>query len=311
MRNYPLVSIVLATYNGEKFLHQQIDSLLAQSYPNIEIIAIDDASVDDTAKILKGYATQHQHIKVYINETNLGFVRNFDKGCGLSTGKFIALCDQDDYWHPDKLSRLVEAIGERSMIYCDSYLCNQDLKKIGKKASDIVNFRSFDNCLQQAIFCRIYGHATLFTRALYTLAHPFIQAIPHDWWLSYTATLLNGITYLPEPMVYYRQHSTNLIGAVGGKKRKHLNQNKKEKRRFEKINIRSRINDFYNICPQDKIKEKKVLFKLLISYKDFSLLNNLRRVLIFLQYRNTFLMAKKHSALHRFFFCLKIFATII
>ncbi len=299
---YPLVSIILTTYNGSKYLPQQMDSLLAQTYPNIEIVALDDGSTDDTVDILRRYAAKHPRMQVIVNETNLGYIRNFDKGCGISTGGYIALCDQDDYWDLAKISKMVAAIGHYPLIYCDSFVCDENLNRTGKKISDKVNCRQWNSCLQQAIYCRIYGHATLMTRSFYEKAHPFITVIPHDWWLSFTATIHGGITFLNEPLNYYRQHAANLFGAVGGKK----SQSRKEMERDEKLQIRARIQAFYNYCPADHVKEKKVLGQLVSCYRDFSLVNNLKRFSLFLRYRNTFLLVKKHSAVHRFFFCFKM-----
>lgn len=300
---------MLATYNGEKYLAKQLESLFQQTYSNIEIIAVDDSSSDKTIEILKEHAKRHGNMKVFVNDVNLGFVKNFDKGCSLSKGDFIALCDQDDYWHPDKIKKMAEAIGDAPMIYCDSFICDQNLQETGKKVSNIVNCRTFNNCLQQVIFCRIYGHATLFKKALYKRAHPFLGVIPHDWWLSYLATFQGVIKYLPEPLVFYRQHSSNLFGVVGVK-RKNKQESKNENNRLEKNRIRTRIKAFYNACPGNMVKEKKILHSLVKSYESFSLSNNFRRFSLFLRYRDTFLSVKKHSALHRFFFCFKMFVKI-
>jgi glycosyltransferase involved in cell wall biosynthesis len=115
-----LVSVVLGTYNGEAYLEEQLRSVQAQTWTNLEIIAIDDGSTDRTVGILREYAARDSRIKVIINEQNLGFVRNFEKGCSLSKGKWIALCDQDDYWLPQKVEKMAHAIGDCPMIYCDS-----------------------------------------------------------------------------------------------------------------------------------------------------------------------------------------------
>src|SRR5271155_1786606 len=109
MSEVPLVSIVLGTYNGEAFIKEQILSVLAQTYTSFEVIAIDDGSSDGTVSILREYAARDQRIRVIANERNLGFVRNFEKGCSLAKGKFIALCDQDDYWFPEKVAKMVAA----------------------------------------------------------------------------------------------------------------------------------------------------------------------------------------------------------
>ena len=90
LESTPLVSVVLTTYNGQPFLAQQLDSLFQQTYPYIEIIAVDDGSRDQTVAILREYAGRHPNMKVTLNETNLGFIRNFEKGCRLSTGRWIA-----------------------------------------------------------------------------------------------------------------------------------------------------------------------------------------------------------------------------
>jgi glycosyltransferase involved in cell wall biosynthesis len=310
MDNYPLVSIVLATYNGEKFITQQMDSLLHQSYPNTEIIVVDDGSKDATINILRDYTAKHKNITIFKNEANLGFIKNFEKGCSLANGEYISLCDQDDYWLPDKIKNCFNAIGNSAMVYCNSMVCNEHLGPSGRKISDIVNCRPFNNCLEQAIFCRIYGHATLFKKELFIKARPFLDVIPHDWWLSYIATFNGGITYLDQVLVYYRQHSSNLFGAVGGKKRQHHKQDKKAKKLFEIDKIRKRINAFYAACPTELAEEKQVLKRIADSYESFSITNNIKRVGVFLKYRDKLLASKKHSAIHRFLFSLKMFAKI-
>src|SRR5688500_10348209 len=96
--NIPLVSIALCVYNGEKFLREQLDSLVNQSYPNIEIIASDDRSTDASLLILQEYADRYPYFKFGQNEQNLGYVKNFEKVISLCSGDLIALSDQDDIW---------------------------------------------------------------------------------------------------------------------------------------------------------------------------------------------------------------------
>jgi glycosyltransferase involved in cell wall biosynthesis len=307
---FPLVSVVLATYNGETFLAKQLESVFEQTYPNIEIIAVDDGSSDNTISILQDHASRHPAMKVFSNETNLGFIKNFQRGCGLATGELIACCDQDDYWHADKIKKMTAAIGNHPMIYCDSVLCDEELHETGKKISDLVVCRSFNSCLQQAVFCRIYGHATLIKRSLLQKAIPFLEIIPHDWWLSYLATLYGEIKYLPEPLVFYRQHTANLIGMAGVKREKTKQLNKGEKKSRELTIIRARINAFYAACPDEKIFEKEILYSIKESYRSFSFINNCRRVIIFLRYQDLLLAVKKRSSFRKLFFCFKMFVMI-
>ncbi|HEX8677267.1 MAG TPA: glycosyltransferase family 2 protein [Segetibacter sp.] len=305
-----LVSIVLTTYNGEKYLAKQLESLFQQTYTNIEIIAVDDCSSDKTVEILTEHAEKHRNIKVFVNEVNLGFIKNFEKGCTLSSGDYIALSDQDDYWDPDKIKKLVEAIGEHPIVYCDSIVCDEDLNSSGIKISDLVNFKSWNNCLQLAVFCRIYAHAMLFKRSLFNIAYPFLEVIPPDWWLPYLSTFYGGMKYFPEPLVLYRQHGGNVSGVIGSKRKKQNKVTRSERIRIDKQKIRTRILAFYNACPDEWVKEKKILHGLVKSYQSFSLRNNFRRFVLFLRYRDIFLSVKKHSSLHRFFFCFKIFIKI-
>jgi len=307
---WPLVSIVLATYNGEALLPKQLESLFNQTYPHLEIIAVDDTSSDNTWSILQAHAAKYPCMKVFRNDSNLGFIKNFQRACSLASGELIACCDQDDYWHADKIKKMVSAIGTHPMIYCDSVLCDENLQDTGKNISDMVVCRSFNNCLQQAVFCRIYGHATLIQKTLLQKALPFLEVIPHDWWLSYLATLAGEIKYLPEALVYYRQHAANLFGAAGVKREKNQQKDKAAEKRRALADIRTRINVFYNLCPPEKSTEKKVLAALVKSYRNFSLVNNCQRVIIFLRYQPLLLAVKKRSYVRKLFFCFKMFVMI-
>jgi glycosyltransferase involved in cell wall biosynthesis len=306
----PVISIVMATYNGGLYLEQQMESIVVQTYPNIEIIIVDDCSTDNTIEILQMFQQKYSNIKLFSNAANLGYIKNFEKGCSLASGEYIALCDQDDYWHSDKLKKMKAAIGDFPLVYCDSILCDEDLQPIGVNISDRVSCRDFDNCLQQAIFCRIYGHATLIKKSLIQHAIPFLDAIPHDWWLCYIATFHGGMKYIPEPLASYRQHSANIFGAAGGKSRKHNKFNKAEKKRLEMKKIRLRINAFYKLCPDDSIKEKEVLRMLVKTYQTFSLINNFQRMILFFNNYEQLLASKKRSVIRKFLFCIKMFVKI-
>jgi glycosyltransferase involved in cell wall biosynthesis len=296
----------VTTFNGEKFLEKQLDSLCAQTYPNLEIIIVDDCSTDSTISILKRYAAEYPFITLHLNEYNLGYIKNFEKGCLLAKGELISLCDQDDYWLPDKIKKLETAIGDYPMIYCNSLLCDEELKSTGMHISDKAVLKPIASCLEQAVFCRIYGHATLFTKQFFKKAYPFLGVIPHDWWLSYVATFYGGIKYLDEPLVYYRQHASNIYGAVGSKRKKDAAIKKLEKGR-EISNIRTRIKAFVAACPDSFINEKKILAALAKIYESFSLSNNFSRVSLFFRYHKLLLAVKKRSLLRKYLFCLKMF----
>jgi glycosyltransferase involved in cell wall biosynthesis len=306
MNEFPLVSVVLGTYNGEVYLQEQLRSVLAQTYPALEIIAIDDGSSDRTVDILREFAARDPRIRVVVNERNLGFIRNFEKGCRLAAGKFIALCDQDDYWFPEKVTKMVNAIGPYPMVYCDSDLCDASLEPLGRRISDLVHYQSFDDCRQLCVFSRMYGHATLITRDLFERASPFLEEVPHDGWLAYHATLYGGVRYLPEVLVKYRQHAGNVFGVVGGKKKKDAAQKKKK----ERERIRIRMDAYCAACPESLVPQKRLLRALVASYRNFAPWNDLRRVGLFLANYRLLLAVKKYSALRKRLFCFKMLVKI-
>src|ERR1700748_3070750 len=98
MSKQPLVSVAMCTYNGEKYIRQQLDSILNQTWRNLEIVIVDDGSSDDTFAIISEYAEKDSRIKCFKNEVNLGFNKNFEHAVELTTGDYIAISDQDDIW---------------------------------------------------------------------------------------------------------------------------------------------------------------------------------------------------------------------
>jgi glycosyltransferase involved in cell wall biosynthesis len=307
MNEYPLVSVVLGTFNGERYLEEQLRSVLEQTYKQLEILAIDDGSSDGTVRILREFAALDPRIRVVINERNLGFIRNFEKGCSLSAGHWIALCDQDDFWMPDKVEKMVAGIGQYPMIYCDSELCGEDLRPLGKKISDLVHYQSFDDCRQLCVFSRMYGHATLITRELFDKASPFREEVPHDGWLAFHATLYGGVAYLPEVLVKYRQHAGNVFGVVGRKKKK---QQLADKKRKELARVRIRMDAYCRACPDELIPQKRLLRALVDSYRNFSPANDIRRVGLFLANYRLLLAVKNYSSVRKILFCFKMLVKI-
>lgn len=116
------VSVVMCTYNGKQFLREQMDSILAQDYPLHEIIVQDDRSTDDTWDILQTYAKAHPGLfKLFRNDEQLGFNRNFHTALLRATGQYVAISDQDDIWFPQKISKQVAAIGNADLCFSDYY----------------------------------------------------------------------------------------------------------------------------------------------------------------------------------------------
>ncbi len=302
-----LVSIVVATHNGERFLKEQLDSLVQQTYPHIEIIVVDDASSDDTVSILKTYQSRYPHMRFYFNSETIGHVRNFEKGMQLAAGEYIALCDHDDIWMPAKIERLISIIGDSDLAYCDSELIDDAGKSMKRKLSDIKNLRGYNSCLPYSIGNSVSGHSCLFHRRLLQRALPLNESVIHDWWLAFIGALRTEIKYTDEVLVLYRQHDKNLIGAVNQKGRK-----RRRDPNYEEVrHIRSRIIAFYERCPESNKEEKEVLKKMAECYRSFSLINNYRRMMLFMKHREHLLAIKKKSEFRKWLFCLKMFFKII
>jgi glycosyltransferase involved in cell wall biosynthesis len=116
-----MISIAMATYNGENYIREQIDSILNQTYQEFELIICDDCSTDSTWTILQEYEKKDHRINCQLNEKNIGFVKNFEKAIRLSQGEYIAFSDQDDIWTSDHLEILLATIG-KNQLCCGNYL---------------------------------------------------------------------------------------------------------------------------------------------------------------------------------------------
>ena len=128
------ISVVMCTYNGDKYLEQQIDSILCQTYPIHELIIQDDCSTDRTVTIIEAYQKRDPRVKLYINEAPLGFNYNFSSAFAKAEGEYIASSDQDDIWRPDKIEILMNHATNHSLLFHNSYLFTTDIQQtMGKK----------------------------------------------------------------------------------------------------------------------------------------------------------------------------------
>ncbi|MHA4893633.1 glycosyltransferase [Pedobacter sp. PWIIR3] len=203
-----LISVALCVFNGEHYLAEQLDSILRQDYKNMEVIIVDDSSTDGSWKLLEKFKQEYPQIQLFKNTENIGFNKNFQKALSLCNGQFIAIADQDDVWHYDKLSILYQKIGENLLIYHDSALIIEG-KLSEKKISDNHNFVAgkceqyllYDNCVS--------GHACLINRELLNYITPFPNDLYYDWWMGYTAANLGRLAFTNQSLVQHRRHATS------------------------------------------------------------------------------------------------------
>lgn len=211
-RPLPLVSVVMCVYNGGTFLREQLDSVINQTYPNIELIILDDLSTDNSFAILKSYARQSDKIQLIQNENNLGFNRNFEKGIALSKGAFISICDQDDIWYPEKIEALVNNIGSARLIYSNSELIDEKgdcLNRTLEANLNHINNPNYEAFLDKNV---VTGHTCLFARNLMEHIFPLPPNVSfYDKWIALVAAYVGEVKYLDRILTKYRIHDDSVI----------------------------------------------------------------------------------------------------
>ncbi|TFD82665.1 glycosyltransferase family 2 protein [Cryobacterium fucosi] len=228
----PSVSVALCTYNGSAFLEEQLRSILDQSLRPAEIVVSDDGSTDGSAELVLSVvgAWQALHpgvvvaLQVLRNEAPLGVTANFEQALSACTGDLIALSDQDDVWHADRLDRIVAAFQSRpslQLLHTDARLVDAGgaplgttlLDTLGVSAEDrraVRSGRALDALLRRNI---VTGATMVVRRDLVERARPFPAAWVHDEWLAMVAAVSGEMDLLDEVLVDYRQHEGNQIGA--------------------------------------------------------------------------------------------------
>lgn len=191
----------MSTYNGEKYLQQQMDSILAQTYPIAEIIVQDDGSTDGTVALLRQYEQRVPQMHVYVNEHNLGFNRNFHSACLRATADYVAISDQDDVWMPHKIERQVQAIGPCNVCF-SAHLRGRDM---GTAHTVTPRFN-----LEALLFTGIAGHTMLIRRDFLQCPDSWSgDSIVYDWSIAINVYFFrppHAIARIDEPLNWHRSH---------------------------------------------------------------------------------------------------------
>ncbi len=209
MEEMPLISVVMCTYNGEHFLRQQIDSILSQTYPNIELVISDDASTDSTVGILNEYRSNPK-VSIYTTERNRGYMDNFVYAFSMAKGRYLSLSDQDDIWLPQKVETLYRNIGNKMLSYSNSLMIDEHGNSLDRKLSDTSIMYTGDDTRGFIFWSVIWGHTILIKKELLDFSLPIPANTPHDIWLGFRACTLGGIVYVDEVLTHYRRHSNNV-----------------------------------------------------------------------------------------------------
>lgn len=221
--NRKSIGVVLCTYNGEKYLSQQLESILAQTRPPEQILILDDCSSDRTVAIIKDFAKIDRRIRLLQNETNLGFIKNFEKGISLCEMDFIALSDQDDIWLPEKLEHLaaeLETNPDAGMAFCNAEYILADGTRTGHLVSQEMRGVADDPVLArkgllEGKWC-VQGNFILLDAEMkkLILPNPIARSHAHDAWICLNAFFLRNPRYVSKPLSLYRLHKNMASGAV-------------------------------------------------------------------------------------------------
>ncbi|MDR1346104.1 MAG: glycosyltransferase [Bacteroidales bacterium] len=216
------VSIVMCTYNGAPYLRQQLDSIVKQTYPLLEIIIQDDGSTDSTMEILHEYAGKYATIHVYQNEVQKGHILNFFSATDRASGEYIAFADQDDIWKPDKIEKLMECIGDNWMAICFSIPFHDEAEI--REEPDLSTLKIPNLTLERELYVPdAAGHAMLIHKILLErIPQKFIKSKErgHDVLAHIVAAAYNKVMFCKHTAVYFRRHPNALsyITAENAKK---------------------------------------------------------------------------------------------
>lgn len=258
------VSVAMATFNGEQYVREQTESILNQTHTNLQIIICDDGSTDSTPRILETYAKKDPRVHVFFNDTNLGLVKNFEKALSLCTGEYIALADQDDVWENNKIASLLANIKASLLIHSDATLIDGHGIIINNSYTRYSKKNLEKNIYSYFIENNVTGCTALISQKLLTYALPFPNNIlVHDWWLALCAYKHGTITYLDQPLIRYRQHESNQIGASDSTKIHSFAQRKKAYKKTS-LFLKTLLN-----VPFFSAEEKTFVAQLVQYYEDF------------------------------------------
>lgn len=220
-----VVDVILAAHNGEKYIKEQIESILGQTHSALKLIVTDDGSKDSTVDIVKSIAAMDTRVSLHICPDSTGVVSNFNYGLQFSNADYIFFSDQDDVWEDTKIEVMLSKMRETEMVngavapclgFSNLHVVDEHLQTIH---SDFYRFSQLtpeNNLNINYLLWRssVYGCTTVMNRVLFNSAGKVPARIAmHDHWYAFQAALHGKIFYVPQALIQYRQHSANVVGA--------------------------------------------------------------------------------------------------
>jgi glycosyltransferase involved in cell wall biosynthesis len=217
------ISVALCTYNGERFLPQQLASILQQTRLPDEVVVSDDRSTDRTVEMVRSFAASVSFpVRVFVNERNLGFVANFERAIGLCEGSLIALSDQDDIWYPIRLERSLQELTahpEAGMVFSDADIIDDRDQLVGTRLWTYFGFvgeireRLLAGDYTVLVKNRFVTGATVMLRTeLRRVCLPIGAGWVHDEWIVATTAAIADVRPIESPLIRYRKHASQQLG---------------------------------------------------------------------------------------------------
>lgn len=200
-------SICIATYNGEKYIHEQLHSILSQINIDDEIIISDDNSTDNTIQIINNFSDPR--IKLLHGGFH-NFTFNFENAIKHAKGEYIFLSDQDDVWLPNKYTTMLNALNNYDLICSNAIITDQELNTIHSSFFEYYN--SGKGILKNTIKCTYCGACMAFNKKILQAIQPFpnTSIFGHDLWIGLVAEIIGNVCFLKEPLILYRRHNNSL-----------------------------------------------------------------------------------------------------
>lgn len=203
-------SVVMASYNGGKYISKQIDSVVFQLQENDELVVSDDGSTDETRKIIKEYQVHDKRIKL-VEGPQKGVIANFENAITNSFGEYIFLCDQDDVWEPNKIEKVLKCFAEQD---CDVVVHDADVwdERENVIIPSFIEYRgSKSGAIKNIIKNSYIGCCMAFKRELLEYVLPIPKNIEmHDQWIGVIGDIKGKTYFLNEALFHYRRHEENV-----------------------------------------------------------------------------------------------------
>lgn len=209
MTNEPFVSVVMCTFNGSKFIDEQVASILKQDYKNFELIVVDDLSTDNTFEKLVRWKQKDSRVAIHQNEFNLGYNKNFEHALKLANGKLIAVSDQDDIWLPTKISTQVQGLKDGDAMLSHTKSVRLENGRLRYKSASLFNHFKGNDTRKLFMFNQINGHDMMFKKEVLEQCLPIPDDMMYDWWIAVHATILGRVVSVDEYLVHHRIHAEN------------------------------------------------------------------------------------------------------